>query len=196
MKELSSDGSDSMQHAVTQQIEEIYRNDFELIRELPQNLEHLRHISGNYVWSWLEGGTELFRDIEPALWDKCEQNPRLLLRQLPELRLWHKSAEADYVQKLEEFRRRFDEYLSQRPSYQGKVTNEHPAAYFCAEFGIHNSLPIYSGGLGILAGDHLKSSSDLNVPLVAVGLLYRYGYFRQRIAHNGWQEEAYYDLFE
>src|SRR6185436_3002997 len=67
---------------------------------------------------------------------------------------------------------------------------------FCAEYGVHNSLPNYSGGLGILAGDHLKSCSDLNVPLTAVGLLYRYGYFRQRIAHDGWQEEKYNDVFE
>ncbi len=69
-------------------------------------------------------------------------------------------------------------------------------AYFCAEYGVHNSLPNYSGGLGILAGDHLKSASDLNLPLTAVGLLYRYGYFRQRIAHDGWQEETYNDIFE
>ena len=196
MKEISSDESDSMQQAVTQQIEEVYRNDFELTRELPQNLEHLRHISGNYLWSWMNGGTELFRDIEPGLWDACEQNPRLMLSRLPALRLWQKAAEGDYVQRLTEFRGRFDDYLSQVPSDHGQVTNEHPAAYFCAEFGIHNSLPIYSGGLGILAGDHLKSSSDLNIPLVAVGLLYRYGYFRQAIGHDGWQNERYPDIFK
>ena len=179
-----------MQQAVTQQIEEIYRNDFELSRPLPQNLEHLRHISGNYLWSWLKGGAELFRDIEPALWDECEQNPRLLLKRLPELRLWQKSAEADYVQKLDEFRKQFDDYLSQRPSEHGTVTNERPAAYFCAEFGIHNSLPNYSGGLGILAGDHLKSASDLNIPLIASGCYIVTVIFARPIGHDGWQKNA------
>src|SRR5918999_3227522 len=72
-----------------------------------------------------------------------------------------------------------------------EITSARPVAYFCAEFGIHNSLPLYSGGLGILAGDHLKSASDLNLPLVAVGLLYRYGYFRQRLRNDGWQEDHY-----
>ena len=72
---------------------------------------------------------------------------------------------------------------------------DHPVAYFCAEYGVHNSLPNYSGGLGILAGDHLKSASDMNIPLVAIGLLYRYGYFRQKIAHDGWQNESYHDVF-
>src|SRR5256886_15809854 len=72
-----------------------------------------------------------------------------------------------------------------------RIAREDPVAYCCAEFGVHNSLPLYSGGLGILAGDHLKSASDLNLPLVAVGLLYRFGYFRQRLSAEGWQEESY-----
>src|SRR5438045_5578568 len=71
------------------------------------------------------------------------------------------------------------------------ITRQHPVAYFCAEFGVHHSLPLYSGGLGILAGDHLKSASDLGLPLVAVGLLYHHGYFRQRLRRDGWQEETY-----
>src|SRR5258708_5237504 len=76
---------------------------------------------------------------------------------------------------------------------QKTITREHPVGYFCAEYGVHNSLRLYSGGLGILAGDHLKSASDLNLPLVAVGLLYHYGYFRQRLRRDGWQEEYYVD---
>ncbi|MEP7036863.1 MAG: alpha-glucan family phosphorylase, partial [Acidobacteriota bacterium] len=83
-----------------------------------------------------------------------------------------------------------------KPNSFGKITPENPVAYFCAEYGVHNSLPIYSGGLGILAGDHLKSASDGNVPLVAIGLFYRYGYFRQKIAHDGFQEEKYLDSFD
>ncbi len=89
----------------------------------------------------------------------------------------------------------FREYTGEAAKTFGEISADRPVAYFCAEYGVHNSLPIYSGGLGILAGDHVKSASDLNVPLVAVGLLYRYGYFRQRIAHDGWQEEIYNDVF-
>ncbi|MBA3599892.1 MAG: alpha-glucan family phosphorylase, partial [Acidobacteria bacterium] len=101
-----------------------------------------------------------------------------------------------YVKRLQNFAEKFDGYLSQKPNSFGQITAQNPVAYFCAEYGIHNSLPIYSGGLGILSGDHLKSASDENVPLVAIGLMYRYGYFRQKIAHDGWQKERYVDSFE
>src|SRR3982750_860781 len=139
MKEVFAEESAFTRQGVGQHIEEIYRNDFELTRGLPQNLENLRHIAGNYLWSWLKGGTDLFRDIDPTLWDQCEQNPRSLLNRLPEIRLWQKSAEAGYVQRLAEFRERFDGYLSQQSIDRGTVTKERPAAYFCAEFGVHNS---------------------------------------------------------
>jgi starch phosphorylase len=96
------------------------------------------------------------------------------------------------------FYARYTYYLNPPVPDPGRIrpTTVNPAAYFCAEYGVHNSLPNYSGGLGILAGDHLKSASDLNLPLTAIGLLYRYGYFRQNIRHDGWQEEAYHDVFE
>ena len=166
------------------------------ISDLPGNLRILEKIAENFYWSWTTGGTEIFRELDPALWQKCEQNPRELLKTISRLRLWQKAADTDYVKKLNRFAEKADEYLSVAPNNFGRVTRENPAAYFCAEYGIHNSLPIYSGGLGILAGDHLKSASDLNIPLVAVGLFYRYGYFRQAIAHDGLQTENYHDLFE
>lgn len=196
MKEFSSDIQENMQQAVTQQVEVSYRKDFNLNRELPDNLKSLDTISLNFAWSWLPGGADLFRDLDPALWEVCEQNPRRLLKSISELLLWQKSLDTDYIERLNTFNDRFQHYLCEGPDRFGRVTPENPAAYFCAEFGVHNSLPIYSGGLGILAGDHLKSASDLNAPLVAVGLLYRYGYFRQRISHDGWQEEKYNDVFE
>ena len=140
--------------------------------------------------------TSCFASFDPALWEKCEQNPRVLLRDIGELRLWEKSSDQPYVEKLQRFQEQQRAYLSADAPPRGRISKEHPAAYFCAEYGVHNSLPNYSGGLGILAGDHLKSSSDLNIPLVAIGLFYRYGYFRQRIAHDGWQEERYSDVFE
>src|SRR5688572_12199871 len=172
------------------------RPEFSPDRGLPEALKPLNEISANYYWSWHPEGQLLFKDLDPQLWDECEQNPRLLLKSINELRLLQKATDSGYVERLERFRLGMEEYLSARPVPRGIVTPENPTAYFCAEYGVHNSLPTYSGGLGILAGDHLKSASDMNVPLVAVGLLYRYGYFRQRIAHNGWQEEAYQDVFE
>ncbi|MFN6963321.1 MAG: alpha-glucan family phosphorylase [Pyrinomonadaceae bacterium] len=172
-----------------------FRRDFSLRRELPANLAALDRISLNFAWSWLPGGVDLFRRLEPKLWDDCEQNPRELLTRIDDLRLLQASADADYLRALAAFDARLDQYLAKEFGDLGQVTQERPAAYFCAEYGVHNSLPNYSGGLGILAGDHLKSASDLGVPLVAVGLLYRYGYFRQRISHDGWQEERYQDLF-
>ena len=195
MTETASD-IENMHPATGLQPELKYRNDFNLQRELPSQLSALDRISQNFAWSWLQGGTELFREFDPYLWDKCEQNPRLFLKRVGELRLLQKAEERQYVDALNAFDARLITYLKQPPVEHDNVTITSPAAYFCAEFGVHNSLPIYSGGLGILAGDHLKSASDLNVPLVAVGLLYRFGYFRQKINHDGWQEEKYNDVFE
>ncbi|MBS1792595.1 MAG: alpha-glucan family phosphorylase [Acidobacteria bacterium] len=184
-----------MQSAVSLQPEQSFRANFDYPKKFPDNLQALETIAWNYYWSWA-GGTDIFRELDPTLWEKCEQNPRLLLKNVEEIRLWQRSLDADYVAKVNRFALKMERYLGQEPQPSGRVTNENPAAYFCAEFGVHNSLPNYSGGLGILAGDHLKSASDLNVPLVAIGLLYRYGYFRQKIAHDGWQEERYYDNFD
>ncbi len=185
-----------MQTAATQQTEQFFRNDFNLRRELPETLQVLDEISQNFFWSWNAGSTELFCEIDSQLWEKCEQNPRLFLREVGDLRLWQIANDAGYIGRLNDFYAKFENYVSQSPKSFGRVTPQNPAAYFCAEYGVHNSLPIYSGGLGILAGDHLKSASDMHVPLVAVGLMYRYGYFRQKLSHNGWQEEKYLDSFE
>ena len=121
----------------------------------------------------------IFRDLDSRLWEKCEQNPRQMLREISELRLWQKANEPAFIERVNRFAAKLDAYLSEPSNSFGHVTKENPVAYFCAEYGVHNSLPIYSGGLGILAGDHLKSSSDLDLPLVGVGLLYQHGYFRQ-----------------
>lgn len=168
-----------------------FRSNFEFSRPFPDEILALDRLSRNYYWSWHPEGVELFRELDPALWIACEQNPRTMLKKTADLRLWQQAADREYVEKLNKFAAGFDEYMAaELPETGTKI------AYLCAEYGVHNSLPNYSGGLGILAGDHLKSSSDLNVPLSAVGLLYRYGYFRQDISHNGWQEERYNDVFE
>ena len=191
MTEASTDIA--TQQAVSPQTETTFRTDFEFNREIPENLKALDTISRNFYWSWQPEGSALFRDLDPELWDKCEQNPRLLLKKVSGLRLWQRSADANYVERLQRFSVRLSDYLKTTASVEQPTTT---IAYFCAEYGVHNSLPNYSGGLGILAGDHLKSASDLNLPLTAVGLLYRYGYFRQLIRHDGWQAESYNDVFE
>lgn len=165
-------------------------------RELPGTLAPLRELSWNYWWSWAPDGSEVFRDLAPNLWAQCEQNPRLLLTQISDLRLAEIAADPLFAERVQQLSRRFNAYLSDdkpwaKLSLPAHITRQSPVAYFCAEFGVHNSLPLYSGGLGILAGDHLKSASDLNLPLVAVGLFYRFGYFRQRMRRDDWQEEEY-----
>jgi starch phosphorylase len=187
----------STQQAVSLQTEDTFRADFELNRELPENLAALETISKNFYWSWHPDGVALFRELGPTLWDKCEQNPRVVLKKVGDMRLWQKAADAQYVDRLQRFNDEFLRYVDEGAAPNEEQRSAHPlTGYFCAEYGVHNSLPNYSGGLGILAGDHLKSASDLNIPLVAVGLLYRYGYFRQRIGHDGWQNENYNDVFQ
>ena len=169
-------------------------------RELPSTLQPLERPSWNYWWSWAADGAEVFRELEPDIWQRCEQNPRALLAQVSDLRLAQMAADSSYVTRVDDLADKFDAYMnnprvSPRLKLTPAITRESPVAYFCAEYGIHNSLPLYSGGLGILAGDHLKSASDLNLPLVAVGLLYRFGYFRQRLSGSGWQEESYRETY-
>ena len=196
MKEIQAEIYSDMQPALALENNTTFRETFYFRRDLPENLRDLEKISWNYYWSWNPAGAEIFRELAPELWEKNEQNPRRLLKEISGLRLWQKSTDEVYVEKLRKFAAAQDEYLNVKTENFGEINAENPVAYFCAEYGVHNSLPIYSGGLGILSGDHLKSASDLNAPLVAVGLLYRYGYFRQRIAHDGWQEERYLDLFD
>jgi glycogen phosphorylase len=196
MKEPSNQNFLDMQQAASQQLDHTFRQNFSLNRILPENLQALDKISDNFFWSWQAEGAALFRDLDSQLWEKYEQNPRRLLKEIGDLRLWQKACEPAYMERVSRFAEKLENYLAENPKTFGRVTQENPAAYFCAEYGIHNSLPIYSGGLGILAGDHLKSASDMNVPLVAVGLMYRFGYFRQKISHDGWQEERYLDSFE
>ncbi len=176
---------------------------------LPETLRPLVRMAGNLWWTWSGYGMSLFRDIDPQLWDSCEHNPLELLRRARPERLSQMAVDPEYLQRLERLVGRFDEYMRGKPGTPRRdreapvatwarqnhpeATADRPIAYFCAEFGIHESLHLYAGGLGILAGDHLKSASDLGIPLVAIGLLYRQGYFRQRINVDGWQEESYSD---
>jgi len=164
--------------------------------DLPSPLLPLEQLSWNYWWSWAPDGLSIFRDLDPQTWEECEHNPRRLFVKTSAYRLAQVATDPHYLQRVASITEKFKSYI-ERPqlwlSSEGHspITTERPVAYFCAEYGVHNSLPLYSGGLGILAGDHLKSASDIGLPLVAIGLLYRYGYFRQRLRKDGWQEEYY-----
>ena len=161
---------------------------------LPPALADLQYIVQNLYWSWHYDITEIFRRIDYDLWKKCGHNPIKMLGLVSQARLEDLAGNEGFIYQLKEARKTLEQTLKS-PSWFGKIyarPDHSPlVAYFSAEFGIHESVPIYSGGLGMLAGDHLKSASDLGIPLVAVGLMYQKGYFRQYLNTDGWQQEHY-----
>ena len=169
----------------------------ELRQKLPFPLQGLADLAYNYWWSWSNNRTALFRDIDPQEWEVCGHNPVSILKSAKYERLTQLLEDPSYLEHISALEKEFDDYMNQKDTWVSRavpqVTRDYPIAYFCAEFGIHESLPIYSGGLGILAGDHLKSSSDLGLPMVGIGLLYRQGYFHQQLNSQGWQEDYYVD---
>lgn len=164
---------------------------------LPQPLRRLADLAYNYWWSWTTERISLFSTIEPNIWQACKHNPVALLESVSYERLSQVAEDPQYLKRLNRLAAQFDAYMAEQNTWASrvapKISPAHPAAYFCIEFGIHESLPIYCGGLGVLAGDHLKSASDLGVPMVGVGLLYRQGYFRQQLNRSGWQDDFYDD---
>src|SRR5882672_2861555 len=159
--------------------------------------QRLCALSQNLWWSWDTETTSLFREIDPVLWRALDNNPVALLQQIPIDKLEERASQLALHSRINYAYRRMQEYLRSKSTWGARhagVLWARPVAYFSAEFGIHESLPIYSGGLGILAGDHVKSSSDLGIPLVGVGLYYDQGYFRQRLDVAGWQHEDYLAL--
>ena len=162
---------------------------FRVSATLPDVLRGLERLSANLWWSWDAEATALFRDLYPARWEGCRHNAVAFLRDIYTEDLAARARDPKYLSRLEAVLKRFDDYLARADAGSGKsaISKQHPVAYFCAEFGVHESLRVYSGGLGALAGDHLKSASDLGVPLVAVGLFYRSGYVEQRLTARGEQ---------
>lgn len=159
--------------------------------------ERLWALARNLWWCWDPKGADLFRELDPVLWSELRHNPVGFLRRIPFKQLEHLASQIALHGRISHEHRRLQEYLNSEPAWGAThcgVLRAHPVAYFSLEFGLHESIPIYSGGLGILAGDHVKSASDLGVPLVGVGLLYREGYFRQRVDANGLQQEEYLKL--
>jgi len=156
--------------------------------------ERLWALARNLWWSWDHDAASLFRDLDPVRWRQLNQNPVSLLAEFPLAKLESRAAELVLHSRINYACRRLQEYLQADRTWGTRhagVLRPCPVAYFSAEFGLHESLPVYSGGLGVLAGDHIKSASDLAIPLVGIGLFYGQGYFRQRLDRNGWQQEEY-----
>lgn len=162
---------------------------------LPEKIQGLRQLAYNVIWSWMPEAHQLFNRLDPVLYEELGYNPVSLLESIDPEILVQASENESYLQLYEDVMRKFNKYLESRHTYIKQtefITKERPVAYFSMEFGLHESIPIYSGGLGILSGDHLKSASDLNINLVGVGLLYRKGYFKQGISREGEQRVEYF----
>lgn len=162
--------------------------------QIPASLARLTELSRNLWWSWTSETRQLFETIDPTLWSLSHHNPVKLLAEVKPERLAELAEDPSYLRQYSAALKLLDEYRANGHSW---FSRSHPGetknviAYFSAEFGLHSSVPIYSGGLGILAGDHCKEASDLGIPLVGIGFMYPQGYFRQRITAEGWQEAAY-----
>ncbi|MDQ1267020.1 MAG: glycogen phosphorylase [Bacteroidota bacterium] len=165
---------------------------FVVTANLPQKIAKMKELAYNYWWCWNSDARELFIRIDRKLWEEVSHNPVLMINKLSQERLHELSEQADFTSYLNLIHDKFTAYMEANTWYKsinGKVKGT--VAYFSPEYGINESFPNYSGGLGVLSGDHLKSASDLGLNLIGVGLLYQQGYFRQHLTQNGWQNELY-----
>jgi glycogen phosphorylase len=162
-----------------------------VVPKLPGPLMRLRKLAYNLWWSFDLEGRELFRRLDPDLWDRTGHNPVQMIGSVSQERLNLLAEDEGYLSQLDRTVQRLDDYMNSSHRFSHREVEGQVFAYFSAEFGLTECLPIYSGGLGVLAGDHLKAASDLGLPLVAVGLLYREGFFRQYLNADGWQQEFY-----
>jgi starch phosphorylase len=159
--------------------------------DLPKKLARLGELAYNLWWTWQPEAARLYSQLDRAMWERLNHNPIRMLREIKRARLNEVLKNKDYMDLYKRVFADFDAYMTQQDTWahrtQPKLAS-HPIAYFSMEFGLHETLPIYSGGLGVLAGDHLKEASDLGLPLVGMGFMYAQGYFSQRISEDGWQE--------
>src|SRR6476661_3527322 len=166
---------------------------FTVLPRLPDRLLPLHELAYNLWWCWHADAVALFRRIDPERFEQLDHSPIRLLTSTTQVRFEELASDDGFLAHLDRVWEAFQTYMSAPTWFADQYPNrgDRNIAYFSAEFGIHESVPVYSGGLGVLAGDHLKSASDLGVPLVGVGLMYREGYFRQYLNPDGWQQERY-----
>ncbi len=162
-----------------------------VLPKLPEALSRLDELAHNLYWSWQSDTRRLFRQLDRDLWESCRHNPVAILRDIKQERLDAAARDPDFLGEYQSVLGRFDAYLARPTWFDGAVGKEHVYAYLCAEYGWSEAIALYSGGLGVLAGDHTKAASDMGVPLVAVGLYYPEGYFHQRVGPDGRQEAVY-----
>lgn len=158
---------------------------------LPDRLSGLRDISRNFWWSWNNEATDLFRDIDLALYERLNRNPVRFLQEVSVKKLEEKLTDTEYLNRYDKVLSDFNTYMNTKDTWFNKDYpdySDEKIIYFSAEYGLHEVLPVYSGGLGVLSGDHCKTASDLGLPFIAIGLFYKQGYFDQRINAEGWQE--------
>jgi len=165
---------------------------FVVVPAVPEKLQGLNELAYNLWTLWNYDATGLFRRLDTELWESTNHNPVKMLSLIHQDKLAAAAADEGFLAHMSRILTDCRHYMS-TPTWfqQNHPDNKTKIAYFSAEYGLHESLPIYSGGLGILSGDHMKSASDLGLPLVGVGLLYRFGYFRQSLNADGWQQEHY-----
>src|SRR5712664_1911160 len=166
---------------------------------MPTQISRLYELAYNLWWSWHPEARSLYCDLNPELWEAVGHSPVRFLSEVEPNLLEQAANDDSYLERYNRVLATFDRYMHPRQgetwfSHTYPEFEKHSIAYFSAEFGLHEALPIYSGGLGILAGDHLKSASDLGIPLVGVGLYYDQGYFRQWLDRDGVQHEDYIDV--
>ncbi|HLA41434.1 MAG TPA: alpha-glucan family phosphorylase, partial [Candidatus Glassbacteria bacterium] len=171
--------------------------EYSVVPTLPEKLASLKPLAENVYWTWNQDIIELFRRLDADLWESTRHNPVLMLQTISQQRLEELAEDDGFISHLEQVNALLQGYLSDKKTWFAK---KHPekvgkftVAYFSAEFGVTECVPTYSGGLGILAGDHIKSASDLGIPLVGMGLMYQHGYFRQYLNVDGYQQEAYFE---
>lgn len=171
---------------------------YQVFPDLPERLNFLSTLSRNLWWCWQRDAIELIRRIDPKKWKEADENPIVFSTLLPQDRLSEVSKDSGFLAQMDGIQNRFNKnVLEGKKRYQDIFGANGAIAYFSMEFGLHVSLPLFAGGLGVLAGDHLKAASDMKLPVVGVGLMYRQGYFRQYLNREGWQQEDYpeTDLF-
>lgn len=168
-----------------------------VISALPDKFKRLNDIAYNLWWSWNPEAIDIYREIDLELWEKLGKNPVRFLQEVSQKKLQVKLEDQDFMNRLNNVVAAFDSYMSEKATWFAKNhpdSNGKSIAYFSAEYGLNEVLPIYSGGLGVLSGDHCKSASDLGLPFTAIGLFYKQGYFSQRINIHGWQETNFNNL--
>lgn len=164
---------------------------------IPEELSKLKDIAYNLWWSWNSDAIDLYREIDLALWEKLGKNPVRFLKEVSQKKLEAKVNDPDFMSRYRKVVEKYEAYMNETDTWFSRNfpdKKDHMVAYFSAEYGLNEVLPVYSGGLGVLSGDHCKSASDLGIPFTAIGLFYKQGYFHQHINADGWQETIFTDL--